>query len=72
LENLRRISAETGQSVAELVRLAVESYLSAWQRPDVRAVRERARQAAGRFASGPNNASENLDEYLADAFQDCQ
>lgn len=71
LEKLRRISAENGKSVAELVRLGVELYLSAQQKPDIRVLRERARLAAGRFSSGaPCNVSENVDEYLDEAFRD--
>jgi Arc/MetJ-type ribon-helix-helix transcriptional regulator len=71
LEKLRRRSAENGKSVAELVRLGVELYLSSIQRPDQRAIRERARLAAGKFSSGsPCNVSENVDEYLEEAFRD--
>jgi hypothetical protein len=71
LGELRRLSAERGKSVAELVRLGVELYLSSQQKPDIRAIRERALRAAGRFSSGaPNDISEKHDAYLAEAFRD--
>jgi Arc/MetJ-type ribon-helix-helix transcriptional regulator len=71
LESLKRASAETGKSVAELVRLGVELYLDSQKKPDMRAIRERARLAAGKFSSGsPNNVSERHDEYLDEAFGD--
>jgi len=69
LEDLRRISAERGKSVAELVRLGVELYLSS-QQPDRKAIRERARLVAGRFSSGVNDLGKNHDDYLDEAFGD--
>lgn len=71
LARLRRISAEKGQSVAELVRLGVELYLNSQQKPDMRVLRERARLAAGTFSAGPpHDVSERHDDYLAEAFLD--
>ena len=69
LEKLRRISAENGKSVAELVRLGVELYLASNQQPDRRVLLERALRAAGRFSGGPPyDVSENHDDYLAEAY----
>ena len=69
IEKLRRISAENGKSVAELVRLGVELYLQSRSKPDTDELRERARRMAGRFSSGePNDVSEKHDDYLAEAF----
>jgi len=66
MARLRKVSQETGKSISELVRLGVDFYLST--RKDVR---ERAKNAAGRFASGgPNDVAENHDKYLAEAFHD--
>jgi hypothetical protein len=68
MARLRKVSEETGKSMSELVRLGVDFYLSS--RKDVR---ERAKNAAGRFASGPDgphDVSENHDKYLAEAFHD--
>jgi Arc/MetJ-type ribon-helix-helix transcriptional regulator len=71
LEKLRRISAENGKSVAELVRLGVELYLSSNRKPDQRELRERALRAAGRFSSGaPNTVARDHDEHLAEIWKD--
>jgi len=69
MEKLRRVSAKTGKSISELVRFGVDFYLSSRNDADMRAIRERAINAAGKFASGgPNNVSERVDDYLDEAF----
>jgi hypothetical protein len=68
LEKLRRISAENGKSVAELVRLGVELYLLSKAKPDMDELRERAKRAVGGFRSGFTDIGRNHDEYLAEDF----
>ena len=69
MEKLRKVSQATGQSIPELVRLGVDYYLSSRNDADIRAIRERAINAAGKFASeGPNDVSERVDDYLDEAF----
>ena len=65
---LRRISAGTGRSVADLVREGVKLYLEAQRRPPREELVRRALSIVGKFSSGPGDVSENHDRYLADAF----
>jgi hypothetical protein len=65
---LRRLAAEDGKSLAELVRSGVELYLSTRQTLGQADRTERARRAAGRFHSGLKDVSRNHDRYLAEAF----
>jgi len=66
---LRRISAATGRSVADLVREGVELYLGSQRRPDRREQVERALRVVGRFASGCSGVSTEHDRYLSQAFR---
>jgi glutamate formiminotransferase len=70
LEKLRRISAENGKSVAELVRLGVELYLASSRQPDKKALRERALKAIreSQYSSGLTDLARNHDKYLAEDF----
>jgi hypothetical protein len=69
LEALRKLSAETGKSIADLTRRAVDLYLEQ-QRGTTRDVLvERALSAAGKFASGLSDVSTDHDRYLAEAFK---
>jgi len=65
---LRRLSADSGQSIAEIVRLGVQLYLSSRHRPSRAERVERAIRAAGRFSSGLKDVSARHDAYLAGAF----
>ena len=69
LDALRSLSAETGKSIAELVRLGVELYLDSQRRPSRADQIERARRIAGRFSSGKKDVSTHHDRYLAEAFE---
>jgi len=68
LEDLRKIATESGQSIAELVRLGVELYLQSRQAPDRKAIRERAMRSIGKFKSGLSDVGLNHDQYLAEDF----
>jgi hypothetical protein len=69
LQELRRASAATGKSIAELVRLGVDQYL-AGRREITREERvERALRVAGKFSSGRSDVSVAHDRHLADAFR---
>jgi hypothetical protein len=54
LDTLRELSNSTGRSVAELVRLGVELYLSSQYRPSRKEQIGRALKAIGKFSSGAN------------------
>ena len=67
---LKQLSAETGISIAELIRQGVDLYLS---RPNLLSredLTERALNAAGRFSSGRSDVSTQHDEYLTEAFDE--
>jgi hypothetical protein len=65
---LHRLAAETGRSVADLVREGVDQMLS--QKPVLsrRARMAEALSVAGRFGSGKRDISEKHDEYLDEAY----
>lgn len=69
LDALRSLSAETGRSIAELVRRAVELYLHSQQQPSSADLIGRARRIAGRFRSGRKDVSACHDRHLAEAFK---
>lgn len=69
VEALRRACAERNQSMADLIRQSVDLFLRQ-ESGGSRALRiERARAAAGRFASGLRDVSSEHDRYLVDAIQ---
>jgi hypothetical protein len=70
LEALRRHSAQTGKSIAELVREGVTLYLSAQMRPSREQQIKRALAASGKFASSTTDTSNRHDHYLAKAFRE--
>jgi predicted DNA-binding protein len=66
-ERLRRLSAETGKSIAALIREAVDGYAGD---PKVEAQWQRALASVGRFRSGETDISDEHDRYLAEAYAD--
>ncbi len=69
LEALRRLSAATGRSIADLVRQGVDEVLAETRAvaPEDRA--QRAKRVAGLFASGSADTSTDHDRYLSEAFE---
>ena len=65
LAALRRLAAEQGVSLAEMVRRAVARYLECGQGGKGRA-RQRALSVVGRFASGCGDVASEHDRYLAE------
>jgi hypothetical protein len=68
MKALRQASAETGKSVAELIRQGVDRYLAGRNQPSREERIRRAIRAAGRFSSGVSDVSVNHDKYLAEAY----
>jgi hypothetical protein len=66
---LRRLSAVTGRSVADLVREGVDHVLSAAHGAGPGDRLERARRVVGRFSSGVSDVSVDHDRHLAEAFE---
>jgi Ribbon-helix-helix protein, copG family len=70
MEDLRRISAASGESIADLVRQAVDRLL-ATQSSAAREERiKRAMRVAGRFRSGKPDGSARHDDHLSAAIHD--
>ena len=69
LAALRRLSAESGRSISDLVREGVETVLGARRGPDRAERIGRALRVAGRFCSGTKDGSAQHDRYLAEAFR---
>ncbi|MBI4729601.1 MAG: ribbon-helix-helix domain-containing protein [Acidobacteria bacterium] len=65
---LRRLAAEMGVSVSELVRRGVELLLRSEEEPPGADVHERALAAVGRFRSGCRDIAAEHDRYLDEAF----
>ena len=66
-DNLRQTAESEGASQAEIVRRALEAYLRRPIMPREAAVRTRALDTIGAFASGLPDVAEDHDRYLADA-----
>jgi hypothetical protein len=69
LQALKQRSAETGRSIADLVREGVNLYLSSQKLPSRDERVRRACAASGKFASGSKDTSARHDHYLAEAFR---
>jgi hypothetical protein len=68
IKKLRQMAAESGRSIAELVRLGVELYLQSQPTPDRNAIRQRAMRSIGKYNSGLSDVGRNHDQYLAEDF----
>jgi hypothetical protein len=68
MKALRQASAETGKSVAELIRQGVDQFLAARNDLSDEERIERAIRVGSRFSSGLTDVSVNHDKYLAEAF----
>jgi hypothetical protein len=66
---LRRLSSETGRSLADLVRQGVDTFLSGQGGKSREERVERALRLTGRFSSGTPDGSRNHDRHLAEAFR---
>jgi hypothetical protein len=65
---LKKIAADRGVSVAELIRRGVDKILETYGQPDREEMLRRAAAAAGRFRSGEKDVSKDHDRYLNRAF----
>ncbi len=68
IEGLWRLSAQSGRSIADLVRESIDAMLTARRQPNRQDRVERALRAAGRFRSGASNVSRKHDRHVAEAF----
>lgn len=65
---LRSLSVERHQPMAELIRISIDRFLQNEVGASRDRKRERAKGAAGRFASSNSDVSAEHDRYLAEAF----
>lgn len=66
---LKRLAAERGGSMAELVREAVDALLRDRHGPSREQRWSRARAVVGKFHSGHDDIAEQHDRYLLDAYE---
>lgn len=69
LEALRRLSAETGRPLVDLVHEGMELYLNSRKCTTREELIQRARLAAGKFSSGKKDISVAHDRHLAEIFR---
>jgi hypothetical protein len=67
---LKRLAAERGVSLAEMVRQGVDAVLNECGESEEREVRQRARLAAGALHGGPGDLARRHDDYLAEAYSE--
>ncbi len=68
LAELRRMAAEEGVSVSELVRRGVKQVLEAKGKPSREELWERAMKVVGKYRSGKSDVAQRHDDYLAEAY----
>ncbi len=68
LAELRRLAAEEGVSVSELVRRGVKQVLESRRKPSREELWARAREVAGKYNSGLLDIAQRHDDYLAEAY----
>ena len=69
IKKLKRLAAESGTSMAEMIRRAVDMMLASAAGPDAGYLQQRMMSARGRFRSGRSDVSERHDHYLAEDFR---
>jgi hypothetical protein len=70
LNALRVLAGQQNRSLAELIRESVDAYVTrTTAAKDRQASLERAKSAAGLYASGSSDGSRRHDDYLADALR---
>ena len=65
---VRRMAAQEGVSVAEIIRQSIEARVRASGTPSQEEVRRRALEVAGTLRGGPEDLSARHDDYLAEAY----
>jgi len=67
-KKLKQLAAMEGKSVAELIRISVDSLLANRLITDREELKQRALSLAGQF-SGPADLAEEHDRYLVEAYE---
>jgi Arc/MetJ-type ribon-helix-helix transcriptional regulator len=69
VRKIKKVAMAKHQSVAELIRQAVDNILKAGASADMEDRRKRAVNIAGKFSSGKSDISRKHDSYLTEAFK---
>ena len=69
LASLKRLSAHSGRSIADLIREAVELSLRKQVAASFDDRMKRALSVVGKYSSGAHDVSVHHDDYLAEAFK---
>jgi hypothetical protein len=69
MQQLRRLSAKSGRSIADLVRQGVDEYLAGKGNPAASDRIARAIKIAGAFSSGCRDVNAKHDRHLAEVFR---
>jgi predicted DNA-binding protein len=69
LKSLKQLAVREGKSVAELIRLSVDSMLRSAGIRDLDEQYRKAIAAVGKLQSGPQDLAKEHDRYLAEAFE---
>jgi 16S rRNA U516 pseudouridylate synthase RsuA-like enzyme len=69
MRTLKRLAAERGVSVADLVRQSVDLFVRSVGAVDDQEQRQRALAVVGRFRSGRGDLAAEHDRYLDEAYQ---
>lgn len=70
LRELRRMAAEEGISLSELVRRGMAEMIRAKRRPGRQELMRRALEVAGKYRSGKHDIARRHDDYLAEAYRE--
>ncbi len=70
VEALKRLAAERGVSVSELVRRAVDAFLAGTGAPTPEELRRRALSIIGMVIDGPTDMSARHDDYAVEAYEE--
>ena len=68
-EAVKRLAADEGVSVAEIIRQSVEARIRQSWRPSDAELRQRARALIGIIKDGPTDMARNHDEYALEAYE---
>lgn len=69
MKRLKRMASIEHRSMAELIRQAVDIFITSKLGADIKEKQKRAIAAAGRFHSRLSDVSESHDKYLAEDFK---
>lgn len=67
-KNIQALASKQGISMAELIRRSVDQYLKYWDGDNRKDLISRAKEATGKYRTGPGDLAEKHDLYLTEDF----